>query len=259
MAISDSFRKSAKRFCGKYVCFFNMRTFETKLEEFTFLRPNGGWIDFYKSMFELLYRKTLERVAAGDVDDLDSEAMLDDFEYILIRPYVQESPEAINHKPYAGMDRISRLMFLDKLTREAPSNLVDLYTEKYKNGELSISQMRKEANSTLNFDQAGRENYIEIAGYVQAIENVNRERSLAWRVMHPAKYNAEKNEAELMKKRLIESFGGEDVYNDVANVARETFRGHLKVNENLAHSMLRAREEIKREKKMNDAIRESFR
>ena len=86
------------------------------IEEFTFLRPNNGWLDVYKMMFEKMYKKALEGAALGNADGLDGEAMLDDFEYTLMRPYAKENESEIKHKPYVGMDRIARLEYLDSLT-----------------------------------------------------------------------------------------------------------------------------------------------
>lgn len=260
MPISEALQKSARSFCGKYVCSFSFNAFESRIEEFTFLRPNGGWVDVYKMVFEQMYKKSLEKVATGVIDDLDGEAMLDDFEYTLIRPYVNESNSDINHKPYVGMDRIARLAFLDKLTTEAPSNYVDLYTEKYKKGELSISQMRSLVNSSLGFDKVKKEHYVEIAGYINALENTNKSRSAIWRAFHPVKNNTEKKEAEKMKKLFIdEAVGGEKCYNESVKAAYETFIGHRRVNENLTQSLMLAEKERDRARKMNDAMMESIR
>ena len=257
MAISEALKKSATGFCGKYVCFFSVRAFESKLEEFTFLRPNGGWVDFYKAMFEQLYRKTLERVAMGEVENLDSEAMLDDFEYTLIRPYVQESAEEINHRPYAGMDRLTRLEYLDKIMRNAPSNFVELYAEKYKNGEISSSQMIERARGVLSEGRIKREQYIELASYAQVLDDASQSRSLAWRTIHRSKSNEEKRDAALIKQMIVDrAAGGEQFYRDVAARAHDTFGGFAQIKENLMQSMLRAREEFHRTRKMNDAIRD---
>ena len=221
------------------------------------MRPNNGWVDVYKTMFDRMYKKTLERVATGTVDNLDGEAMLDDFEYTLIRPYVKENESGIKHKPYVGMDRIARLEYLDQLTKQAPSNLVDLYAEKYKNGELSLKQMRRKAMSVLGNNAADRERYVEIAGCVQALENVNKSRSRMWKILCPFKSNAEKRDAMLMKKMLIDGvFGREDAYNEIVAAAHETFDGHKRANANLEWNIARAREEMSQMQRMNDAMRE---
>ena len=260
MSISEALRKSARGFCQKYMCSFNFNTFESVIEEFTFLRPNGGWVDVYKMTFGQMYKKSLEMAADGAIENLDGEAMLDDFEYTLIRPYVSESRYDINHKPYVGMDRISRLAFLDKLTTEAPSNYVDLYTEKYINGELTIKEMRNRVSGTLGFDQVNRKHYVEIAGYIQALENTNKSRSGVWRAFHPIKNKAEKREAENMKKLFVEEVvGGEKFYNETVMAAHETFHGHRRVNENLTQSMILAEREMKRNRKMNEVLIESLR
>lgn len=260
MPISEALKKSACSFCGKYVCSFSFNAFESRIEEFTFLRPNGGWVDVYKLMFEQVYKKSLEKVATGAINDLDGEAMLDDFEYTLIRPYVNESNYDINHKPYVGMDRIARLAFLDKLTSEAPSNYVDLYTEKYKKGELSIEQMGSLASGTFGFDQVKKEHYVEIAGCIIALENTNKSRSAIWRAFHPVKNNTEKKEAEKMKRLFIDGADeGEKCYNESVKAAYETFSGHRRVNANLTQSLMLAEKERDRERKMNNAMVESLR
>ena len=260
MSISEALKRSVRGFCRKYLCSFSFSAFESRIEEFTFLRPNGGWVDVYKLTFEQMYKSSLEKVAIGEIENLDGEAMLEDFEYTLIRPYVNESSYDINHKPYVGMDRIARLAFLDKLTSEAPSNYVDLYTEKYISGELSIKEMRNRLSDTLGFDQVSGKHYVEIAGYISALENTNKSRSALWRVIHPVKNNSEKKEAENMKRLFIdESVGGEEFYNDAVRAAQETFHGHRRVNENLTQSMILAEREIKRARKMNEVLIESLR
>ena len=95
MSVNQALEKSAKAFNAKYACDFDFKIFESRVEEFIFLRPNGGWIDVYKAVFDRMYKNTLEKAAVGAVHDLDGEAMLDDFEYTLIRPYANENESAI--------------------------------------------------------------------------------------------------------------------------------------------------------------------
>lgn len=259
MSVSKALENSARAFCIKYSCNFDFVTFESRVEEFTFLRPNGGWIDVYKAVFDLMYKKSLEKAAVGAVDSLDGEAMLDDFEYTLIRPYVKENEPEIKHKPYVGMyDRVTRLMYLDKLTKQAPSNPVDLYAEKYKSGEITAKQMLERAKAVIKFTEADREHYIEAVGYVMALEGINCSRSLAWRVFHPFKNRSEKKTAELIKSMLVEKFeGGINEYEEIAADARKVFKGRLSVNASLDMSIARAREELDRKIKMNEALKGS--
>ena len=253
MAVSAALQGLAKDFCYKYACNFDFKTFESKVEEFTFLRPNNGWSEGYKLTFDKMYKQALVSAAKNANADLDGEAMLDDFEYTLIRPYVNENLGEIKHQPYVGMDRIARLEYLKQLTREAPSNHVALYTEKYKSGELSILQMLRHAEASIGYHDGN----VEVAGYIQALENVNGNRSLVWRFLHPFKNSAEKRDAGYMKEMLIDEMNYDaDSYTDVANAAYETFDAHKKANINLEYNMIRAREELDREKKMQDAIRE---
>ena len=86
MSVSQALENSAMAFNTKYACNFNFATFEARVEEFTFLRPNGGWVDVYKTTLDRMYKKSLDGAAMGAVDNLNGEAMLDDFEYTLIRP-----------------------------------------------------------------------------------------------------------------------------------------------------------------------------
>ena len=257
MSVSTALEKSVKDFCSKYACKFDFATFESKIEEFTFLRPVGGWIDVYKTTFDRLYKNTLEQVALGSVDnDLDPEAMLDDFEYTLIRPYVNESEKDIKHKPYVGMDRISRIAYLEQLTKEAPSNFVDLYADKYKRGELSLKEMM----SASTLDRAERRDFLEVAGYAQALEAVNQSRSPAWRAFHPFKNGAEKRSIAHIKRSVVAD-GQEsgDFYREVTAEAYKPFDSYQKINANLEMSMKDAKEERDREQKMNDVMRESIR
>lgn len=255
MAVSTALEKSATEFGLKYACNFNFKAFESNVEEFTFLRPVGGWNDVYKMTFERMYMQALESVAQDQSAPLDSEAMLDDFEYTLIRPYVNEGEKEIKHRPYAGMDRVSRLEYLQTLTSQAPSNSVDLYAKKYKNGDLSLKQMR----AKIERGEKGREHYIELAGCVQALEAVNQSRSAAWRFFHPLKNHAEKRNSAQMKRAFVEETqGGEDFYAEAVAAAYEPFGGHQSVNERLDVRMTQAKEELNRKQKMSDAMRESI-
>ena len=252
MPVSETLERSAVDFCSKYSCNFNFHTFEENVEEFTFLRPIGGWIDVYKRVFEKMYMQALEPTAKHGYIGLDGEAMLDDFEFTLIRPYVGERGKDIDHKPYAGMDRVSRIEYLQQITNRSPSNYVDLYSEKYKSGKLSIKQMRSRLENG--------ENYVEILGCVQALENVNKNRSRTWRTFHPFKNLAEKRSSEKMKREFIErTRSSEEAYSKIAAEAYDTFDGHKAANENLEHNMMRAVEEMSRTQKMNEAMRESLR
>ena len=223
-------------------------------EEFTFLRPNGGWIDVYKATFERMYQQSLEGAVLGTLENLSGEAMLDDFEYMLIRPYVNERKEEIKHKPYAAMDRIARLEYLDGITKKAPKNRVERSMEKYKNGELSLKQIK----SAQGIRNAERAQYLEFAGCVQAVERVNQSRSTLWKALHPLKNNAEQRDVAQMKRTLIEEVKGENFYNEMVSSAYETFDGYQRVTANLTESMARAREEINRLQRMNEVMRESL-
>ena len=260
MPVSRALEGSARAFNLKYTCNFSFAAFEEKVEEFTFLRPNGGWIDVYKTVFARMYKKTLEKVDTGRIATLDGEAMLDDFEYTLIRPYVKESDSGIKHKPYVGMDRLSRLEYLERLTNEAPSNTVELYADKYKNKEISLVQLRRKAENSLSADEVGYEQYVEIAGAVKALENVSGGRSVIWRVLHPFKSAAEKKAAAIMKRMLVgREECGEKLYSEALDTAYETFDGRQRVSARLSESTANAKEELNRKQKMNDAIRESLR
>ena len=256
MPVSPALENSAIAFNKKYACAFNFAAFEARITEFSFLRPNNGWMDAYRAVFDGVYKKALEAVALGTADNLDCEGMLDDFEYTLIKPYVKESEIEIKYKPYAGMERMARLEYLNKLTEEAPSNPVEMYIEKYKKGELTLKQMK----SKNGLNNSERDRQREIAGYVQALENVSKSHSSLWRTLHPFKSNAEKKNAMHMKKTLISRInGGEEAYAELIKESYETFDGYKKVNENLAICTARAREEIDITEKMNDVMRESLR
>ena len=255
MSVSMALEKSAKNFCLKYACNFDFKTFESNVEDFTFLRPNNGWTDAYKTTFKKMYLQALESVArVGDVI-LDSETMLDDFEYTLIRPYVNEEDRDIKHTPYVGMDRVSRIAYLQQLTSQAPSNSVSLYAEKYKNGELSIKQIRS------RLDGAGdRERYIELVGFSQALEAVNNSRSLIWRALHPFKNNAEKRFTAQMKQAFIDRQpGGTAFYREAIVAAYRSFGGRRMITASLEERMLHAQEEMDRMQKMSNVMRESVR
>ena len=254
MAISRALEISARAFSTKYACKFDFSIFDSRVEEFTFLRPNGGWIDVYKVSFGQSFKKALEAAALGVINNFNGEAMLDDFEYSIIKPYVNESERGIKHKSYVGMDRVARLEYLEKLTAQTPSNLVDLYTEKYKNGELSTKAMR----SALSYRAGECANYTELASFIKAIENVNSGRSFVWRAFRPFKSSAEKREASFMKNLLIKNApNGEELYEECVADAYKTFDGYQKVKASLAESMKDAKEELNRLSRMNEALRES--
>ena len=129
-----------------------------------------------------------------------------------------------------------------------------LYAKKYKSGELSIKQIR----SGLALGEENREHYVEMAGCVQALENVNKGRPLIWRVLHPFKNNAEKRISEQIKRTFFEqTHADEAFFTENAAAAYETFDGHQRVIASLEERMIHAREEMNRNQKMRDAIRES--
>lgn len=259
MSVSAALEKSARDFCIKYYCDFDFNAFEARVEEFTFLRPAGGWVDVYKTTFDRLYKDTLEKIVTGAAEgNIDAESMLDDFEYTLIRPYVRERGDEIRHKPYVGMDdRVARLEYLDRLTKDTPSDPVALFTEKYKNGALTLAHMLKRVESV---EKSGEiKDFIEIAGYAQALENVNNSRSAVWRAVHPIKNSAEQRETQHMKKILSDSaLGGEERYREFASEAQKPVDGYERMRACLEQSMARAREDTAMKQKMNMAVRESL-
>jgi hypothetical protein len=255
MPISAALEKSAKAFCSKYACSFDFNAFEATVEDFTFLRPVSGWIDAYKSVFEKLYMQAIAPITVSGDAHLDGEAMLDDFEYTLIRPYVNESSRELDHKPYLGMDRVSRIEYLQQLTKRSPSNFVDLCAEKYKDGRLSIKQMQSKLESEID----DGERYTEIVGCIRALETVNKSRSLLWRAFHPIKNEAEKRSSERMKRVFFDlTDDSEETYSEIVNIACKTFGGYEALSAKLEQNMMCAREEMSRKQKMNDAMRESL-
>ena len=259
MPVSEMLKRSAKDFCNKYGCDFDFDSFEARVDGATFLSPNNGWREAYRTVFEQVYGEALENAYVGSLGSLDSEAMLDDFEYTLIRPYVRENGEGIRHKPYVGMDdRVARLEYLDRLTKAAPSNKVELYTEKYKNGSLPIARMLRRSDAASKSSE--RWALVEIAGYAQALENANNSRSPLWKAVHPIKNGAELREAERLKKMLVDRVsGGEAQYREIAAEAQMTFDGYERVSAALKQSMAQAREETAIKQKMSEAVRETLR
>jgi hypothetical protein len=124
--------------------------------------------------------------------------------------------------------------------------------QKYKSGEITVGDMK----SAISLDKGERR--VEIAGYIQALENANKSRSIVWRALHPFKNSTERREASLMKKTFVDGVGGENAYREIALAAYETFEGHKRANENLAVDMIRAKEELNRMVKMNEAMKESI-
>lgn len=258
MSVSKELMRSAKDFSTKYSCNFDFVTFESRAEGYTFLSPNNGWRDVYKKTFDKMYKQALESVVIGKKAHLNSEVMLDDFEYTLIKPYVNETTMSINHKPYVGMDRVTRLEFLDKLTKEAPSNPVSLCVAQYKRGELSLKQMRLDTNALRDASSTEMDDFIGVASYIQALKSTNESRSFVWKALHPFRNGAEKRDAVSMKKALIEKTGTEEAYGEITKAAYETFDAHKRVCAGLNVNMMHAKEESQRKEKMKDAIRESF-
>ena len=258
MSVSKELKRSAKDFNAKYSCKFDFVTFESRAEGYTFLSPNNGWRDVYKQTFDKMYKQALEAVAVGKKENLNGEAMLDDFEYTLMKPYVNETELSIKHRSYVGMDRVTRLEYLDQLTKEAPSNPVALCTEKYKSGELSLKQMLRETRSLSDPKNSERETYVGVASYIQALKNTNGDRTLLWRTFHPFRNGAEKRSFATMEKTLIEKAGTEESYGALTDEAYDTFDGYKRVCDSLDVNMMHAREELSRKEKMRDAIRESL-
>lgn len=255
MPVSAALEESARKFNTKYTSEFSFQAFETRVEEFTFLRPNSGWIEVYKDTFEGLYKRSLEKAAEGSLSNLSGEVMLDDFEYMLIRPYVNEGENEIKHKPYVGMDRITRLEYVNLITASAPKNSVELFAQKYKSGRLTLRQIK----SAMNFKNANREEFVRLSAYIEAIESISKSRSAWWRAFHPFKSSAEKREAALMKSELSENMrDGENFYREILAAAYETFDGYKMATANLLQSINNAKEEKLRLEKMSNAIRKSL-
>ena len=255
MSVSCALENLAKEFNMKYACKFDFATFDLHVEEFTFLRPNGGWTDVYISTFASVYTESLEKASVGSLDNLNGEAMLDDFEYMLMRPYANESDGEIKHRSYVGMDRITRLEHIGLITMEAPKNFVELFAQKYRSGQLTLKQMKSE----LDLESTDIAECIKISAYVKALESVNESRSAMWRTFHPFKNSAEKRYAALLKSGLAEyTTDEEEFYDEISAAAYETFDGYKRANANLSQCMHQAREEMARMQKMNEVIRESL-
>lgn len=211
--ISNELRTAALNFGAKYGCTFDFEAFEatltTKNTKLIVFNPNEVWIEKCKNAFIRLYKQSLERFAYDKNATFDAEDMLDEFETELISPYVdynRQNNVDIDHTPYFGMDRMTRLSFLDEESKKVPSSYVEFYTEKYKTGEIRIRDMRSIVSAIFANPDSTEEDFQKVAGFVKALEDFNNKRTFWDRFFHPFQNRAEQKASAKFKTMLDEKF-----------------------------------------------------
>ena len=211
--INNELKTAALNFGAKYGCTFDFEAFEatftTKNTKPIVFNPNEGWMEKCKNAFVRLYKQSLERFASDKNATIDAEDMLNDFETELMSPYVdynRQNNVNIDHTPYFGMDRMTRLSFLDEESKKVPSCYVEFYTEKYKNGEIRIRDMRSIVSAIFANPESTVEDFQKVASFVKALEDFNNNRTFWDRFFHPFQNRAEKKVSAKFKTMLDEKF-----------------------------------------------------
>ena len=145
----------------------------------------------------------------GDVDLMD---VVKNFEEYLMQPFVNECKTAGEKpypKPYGGMSRMQRIELVEYILNASPKNDVELTEQAYLKGQIRLRDIRENVNDMPFAVGKGVDTHQlkRIGAFMLAIENVNKERPLWWRIIHPFRNNAEKRDARELRT-VLTSFGG---------------------------------------------------
>ena len=262
--ISNELRTAALSFGAKYGCTFDFEAFEatftTQNTELIVFNPNEGWTEKCKNAFVSLYKQSLERFAYDKNATFDAEDMLDEFETELISPYVdynRQNDVNIDHTPYFGMDRMTRLGFLDEESKKAPSSYVEFYTGKYATREIRIRDMRSIVSAIFANPDSTVEDFQKVAGFVKALEDFNNKRTFWDRFFHPFQNRAEQKVSAKFKTMLDEKFASVGKgYGDFVYGASLDFKPLTSLQEKIKLDMrdIAIDLEIEEEDKVNESI-----
>ena len=203
MIDTREFEEALGSFTDKYYVVFEYQQFETQRRKFELMGFDKPGDMAYAIVFSDLYKKAVRGLASGELKDLNSDRMLEDFEKMLMAPY-RKSCNAQNERhdstPYAGKTRLEWLNSMQAYAAEAPKSCVDFFAEKYLSRNVRLRDIRAFAHSS-QYEGTIEQKRVGMT-YIAALEKVHSGRSALWKVFHPIQNYCEKRDIKDLKETL---------------------------------------------------------
>ena len=209
----------AREFNDTHHTNFDYAGFYSKLRTFSRLTSENPADIVYRGTLGSVLKDTMavacnmqRNARKGEQTAVDLMDVIKNFEEYLMQPFVKECKEAGEMSyphPYGGMTRMQRLELVERVLNASPKNDVELTEQAYLKGQIRLRDIREYVND-MPF-AVGRDidthQLQRIGAFMLALENVNKGRSLRWRVFHPFRNHAERRDAKEMRT-VLRSFGG---------------------------------------------------
>lgn len=223
------FQPQVEEFNKKYGVNFSFNTFKNNAYAALVLEQIDHQNLAYKMTVKDLYRKLAISAISKNTKPTFNNEMLKDFEEMLMKPFRTAAQAEDLDFPieYAGMSELEGYRLIHETISNVPRSVTELYKSDYKNGRLSISQMRSFTES-LSADDLTAQDAITAIRHANALKMTHRERSFWWKLFHPFRSNAESRDSAFIVTRLKDLIGQAKLngqiamnYNELSKLANQ--------------------------------------
>lgn len=204
MAVETTqFSETVKEFNGRYGVNFSYEDYERRINEsLKGIDKNNtdavkqaydkAFIDTAKDLYA--QKKTNALLAQKVDDNAFSIDMIDDLEYMLIEPYrVAGRKDGVpEHSTYRALSGNQRDDVIRDGVSSVPDSIVSYYSKQYSNGKMTLGSINEFADN-LGFEHFKSRDILTMLRYSKALKEVNENRSIWWKIIHPILNYREKN------------------------------------------------------------------
>jgi len=193
-------QEQVDKFNDKYQVNFEYEQFDFQYRKYNNMGMDKPADIAYALVFAQYYKYALRNAVLGNIKDIDSDQMRNDFEKMLMAPYREKckaAGETDVSSPYGGKTRQKALESMKIYANEAPKNKAEFYGEQYASGKVRLHDLRLLAE---RYDKNDFSQCSVVANSIIGLEKVHASRSIFWRIMHPIQNYCEARDIKYMKE-----------------------------------------------------------
>lgn len=193
-------QEQVDQFNDKYQVNFDYEQFDVQYRKYNNLGMDKPADIAYALVFAQYYKYALRNAVLGNIKDIDSDQMRNDFEKMLMAPYREKckaAGETDVSSPYGGKTRQKALESMKIYANEAPKNKAEFYGEQYASGKVRLRDLRLLAE---RYDKNDYSQCSVVANSIVGLEKVHASRSIFWKIRHPIQNYCEARDIKYMKE-----------------------------------------------------------
>jgi len=193
-------QEQVDKFNDKYQVNFEYEQFDFQYRKYNNMGMDKPADIAYALVFAQYYKYALRNAVLGNIKDIDSDQMRNDFEKMLMAPYREKckaAGETDVSSPYGGKTRQKALESMKIYANEAPKNKAEFYGEQYASGKVRLHDLRLLAE---RYDKNDFSQCSVVANSIIGLEKVHASRSIFWKIMHPIQNYCEARDIKYMKE-----------------------------------------------------------